>query len=82
MQTASSTYIERLMNIPIRKEVDHDDRRNDHTEQNRPGVVSAKQLNCTANKIKDLEDDDQPDCEKAEVIVAGSAFALDRVALR
>jgi len=59
--TTSSTYIERFANIPIREEVDQDDCGNDHTEQNRPGVVRAKQLDRPANEIKGLEDDHQPE---------------------
>jgi len=43
MHLARSTNMERFANMAICEEVDQDDRRNDHTEQNCPDVVNAKQ---------------------------------------
>jgi hypothetical protein len=57
LHPARSTDIERFANMTIREEVDQVDSGNDHTEQNRPGVERANQLDGTEDEIQDLEDD-------------------------
>jgi hypothetical protein len=66
LHPARSTDIERFANMIIREEVDQDDRGNDHTEQNRPGVERAKQQEGTEDEIQDLEDGHCPECPAPE----------------
>ena len=66
MYPAHSTYIERFANMAIREEVGQDDSRNDHTEQNRPGVESAKQQDGTEDEIRNFEDCHCPECPALE----------------